>query len=282
MHNELTRDEESVILHKGTEQPFTGIYESHWEDGIYTCKGCGVPLYRSKDKFDARCGWPSFDDEIKGAIKRATDRDGERIEITCENCGGHLGHVFFGELFTKKNVRHCVNSISLTFIPGKEEKQNKRAIFAGGCFWGTEYFFQRANGVISTSVGYVGGHKDNPAYDEVCYGDTGHAEGVEVVYDPEVTSYEELAVLFFEIHDPTQIDRQGPDIGKQYRSEIFYLNAEQKVIAERLLDKLMENGYKAVTKVTEARQFWEGEDYHQDYYNKNGNSPYCHVYAKRF
>ncbi len=280
-YNKLSPEEERVIVHKGTERSFTGKYEDHWEKGTFVCKRCNASLYRSEDKFDARCGWPSFDDEIPGAVKRNPDPDGMRTEIVCANCGGHLGHVFEGEGFTEKNVRHCVNSISMNFIPAENEK-TERAIFAGGCFWGTEYYFQRAKGVLSTTVGYIGGNKDNPTYPEVCYNDTGHAEAIEVVYDPEVISYEELAKLFFEIHDPTQVNRQGPDIGEQYRSEIFYLNDEQKAIAEKLIKMLKDKGYKVATKVTKANTFWKAEDYHQDYYNKSGGMPYCHGYTKRF
>ena len=119
-YKKLTQEEESVIVHKGTEMPFTGKYYAFWERGTYVCKRCGVPLYRSESKFEAGCGWPSFDDEIQGAVKRSLDADGVRTEITCANCGGHLGHVFTGEGFTKKNVRHCVNSISIDFIPDKK------------------------------------------------------------------------------------------------------------------------------------------------------------------
>ena len=122
-YKELTPEEEIVIVHKGTEMPFTGEYYAFWERGTYVCKRCRAPLYRSESKFESDCGWPSFDDEVAGAVKRTTDADGVRIEITCANCGAHLGHVFVGEGFTKKNVRHCVNSISMDFIPDEKEKQ---------------------------------------------------------------------------------------------------------------------------------------------------------------
>ncbi|QXD16074.1 peptide-methionine (S)-S-oxide reductase MsrA [Rhodocaloribacter litoris] len=158
----------------------------------------------------------------------------------------------------------------------------KRAIFASGCFWGTEYHFQRAPGVLSTRVGYTGGHKPNPTYRDVCSGTTGHAEAVEVYYDPEKTTYEALARLFFETHDPTQVNRQGPDVGEQYRSAIFYLDEEQKEVAERLIRILREKGYDVATEVTPASTFWPAESYHQKYYEATGKTPYCHVYTKRF
>jgi peptide methionine sulfoxide reductase msrA/msrB len=280
--NKLTPEEERVIIHKGTEMPFTGEYYKHKEDGTYTCKRCGAPLYRSSDKFDSGCGWPSFDDEIPGAVKRTPDADGMRTEITCAKCGGHLGHVFEGERFTEKNVRHCVNSISLNFVPVSQEVTTQKAYFAGGCFWGTEYLLQNFEGVISTRVGYMGGKTRNPTYKEVCYENTGHAEAVEVVFDPTKTDYEKLARYFFEIHDPTQLNRQGPDIGDQYRSAVFYVDETQKQIAEKLIKILIDKGYKVVTEVTKAGEFYEAEKYHQDYYNYTGKEPYCHFYQKRF
>jgi peptide methionine sulfoxide reductase msrA/msrB len=158
----------------------------------------------------------------------------------------------------------------------------KKAIFASGCFWGTQYYLSKGKGVISTEVGFTGGTKDNPTYKEVCTGKTGHAEATLVVYDPEQTTYEDLAKLYFETHDPTQVNRQGPDIGTQYRSEIFYLDNEQKETANKLIDILKGKGYDVVTKVTPASTFWKAEEYHQDYYEKNNGSPYCHVYKKKF
>jgi peptide methionine sulfoxide reductase msrA/msrB len=280
--NPLNPEEERVIMQKGTERPFSGVYTNHKEKGLYLCKRCNAPLYRSDDKFDSHCGWPSFDDEIPGAVKRVPDEDGRRTEILCAQCGGHLGHVFAGEGFTAKDVRHCVNSVSLNFRPVEQPVTTKRAIFASGCFWGTEYFFQKAKGVRSTDVGYIGGHTERPTYEQVCSGRTGHAEAVEVTFDPSITSFEELAKLFFETHDPTQVNRQGPDVGEQYRSEIFYVDDEQRQIAERLVEQLQTKGLRVATKITKAGTFWKAEDYHQEYYTRGGGSPYCHRYVKRF
>jgi peptide methionine sulfoxide reductase msrA/msrB len=278
----LTPEEEKVIVKKGTEMPFSGKYYKFSEEGTYTCKRCGASLYHSSDKFDSDCGWPSFDDAIPGAVKRTLDADGSRTEITCANCGAHLGHVFEGERITDKNTRYCVNSISMNFVPIKQEAKTENAYFAGGCFWGTEYLLKDIAGVISTRVGYMGGHTSNPTYQQVCGGNTGHAETVEIVFDPTKTDYEKLAKFFFEIHDPTQVDRQGPDIGDQYRSVVFYTDNNQKEIALKLIDILKGKGYKVVTEVAKADTFWEAEKYHQDYYEYTGKKPYCHVYQKKF
>jgi len=279
--NKLTAEEKAVIINKGTERPFTGKYNDYFKAGIYTCRQCDAPLYRADDKFKTSCGWPGFDEEFKNAVKKTVDADGRRTEITCAKCGGHLGHVFVGEKATPKNTRHCVNSISMKFEDLDSQKL-RRAIFAGGCFWGVEYYMQKAPGVILVSSGYIGGTKKYPSYKEICSGKTGHAEAVEVVYDPTKTNFEKLTKLFLEIHDPTQVDRQGPDIGNQYRSEIFYLNDKQKKTAEKLIKILKEKGLKVATKIEPATRFWTAEDYHQDYYKIKKKLPYCHAYKKRF
>jgi peptide methionine sulfoxide reductase msrA/msrB len=282
-YNPLTPEEQAVILHKATERPFTGEYDNTTAKGTYVCRRCDAPLYRSEDKFDAHCGWPSFDDEIPGAVKRVPDADGQRTEIICANCGAHLGHVFTGEHFTPKDTRYCVNSISMKFIPEKVFKPGQEvAYFASGCFWGTQYYLMKAPGVISTTVGYMGGHTKNPTYQEVCTGQTGHVETTEVVFDPKKTSYEDLVKLYYETHDFTQVGGQGPDIGEQYRSVIFYANEEQRLIAEKYVKILTEKGYKVATILRPAPEFWKAEDYHQEYYEKKHGTPYCHIYRKLF
>jgi peptide methionine sulfoxide reductase msrA/msrB len=161
-------------------------------------------------------------------------------------------------------------------------KKYEKALFASGCFWGTQYCFEKTPGVIETKVGYSGGTTVNPSYEEVCRGKTGHVETVEVCYDPSLVSYEELAKLFFETHDPTQINRQGPDIGSQYRSVIFYEGEDQKQIAERLKGILIKKGLRIATSIEPAKPFYPAEDYHQKYYERTGGSPYCHIYRKLF
>ncbi|MEI6516239.1 MAG: bifunctional methionine sulfoxide reductase B/A protein [bacterium] len=279
----LTPTEERIIVKKGTEAPFSGHFNKFKDNGTFTCRRCGAALYRSNDKFDSGCGWPSFDAEVPGAVKRIQDADGRRIEIECAHCQGHLGHVFTGERLTPKDTRHCVNSVSLDFVPVAETTNHfSRAIFAGGCFWGVEYFLQKSPGVIRTSVGYTGGTQSNPTYKEVCSHKTGHAEAVEVIFDPLQTSFEKLARLFFEIHDPTQLDQQGPDHGDQYRSEVFYVTPDQKATTEKLIKGLKDKGWNVVTRLTPAATFWPGEDYHEDYYQRNGKKPYCHRPEPRF
>ncbi|MDQ8038929.1 MAG: bifunctional methionine sulfoxide reductase B/A protein [Rickettsiella sp.] len=289
----LSTEEKEVILLKGTERPFSGKYYHFNEEGEYLCKQCGALLYRSCDKFDSGCGWPSFEDEIPNAVKRLPDADGTRTEIICAKCGAHLGHVFFNEGFTPKNVRHCVNSISLEFIPKNTlEKQDKNltkktehletAIFAGGCFWGVDYLMKQIPGVISVISGYVGGTMRNPTYQDVSDHLTGHAEAVQITFDSLQVSYETLAKYFFEIHDPEQLNKQGPDIGEQYRSEIFYTTPYQKEIALKLIQTLKNKGYQIVTKVTPATSFWKAEPEHQNYYERTGKKPYCHQRIKKF
>ena len=279
-YNNLTQDEKYIIEQKGTEYRFSGIYNDFYEEGVYLCKKCNAPLYKSEDKFKSSCGWPSFDDEIVGAIRKVPDIDGRRVEIVCQKCGGHLGHIFEGEGFTSKNIRHCVNSLSLNFQSKKENF--KKAYFAAGCFWGVEFLFQKQIGVLEVVSGYMGGDIENPTYKIVCSGFSGHLEVVEVVFDESIVSYGTLVKLFFEIHDFTQTNGQGPDIGTQYLSAIFYCDENQKNIAEDLIVQLEEKAYKVATTLRPKVKFYKAESYHQNYYNKSGKTPYCHSYRKVF
>lgn len=215
-------------------------------------------------------------------MRNVPDADGRRTEILCARCNAHLGHIFSGEGMTAKNIRHCVNSVSLDFVPDLTVVDTEEAIFAAGCFWGVEYYFKKLPGVVKTEVGYSGGRKQNPTYQEVCAGNTGHFEAMRVLYDPSKINYEGIAKYFFEIHNPTERTGQGPDIGQQYLSVIFYYNDAQEKIAEKLIQQLRAKGLAIATKVHPVSTFWRAENYHQDYYKKTGKSPYCHIYTKRF
>ena len=274
----LSAMETHVIVNAGTEAPFSGRWLRHDGEGTYTCARCAAPLYNSGSKFESGCGWPSFDDTLPGAITELADPDGRRTEIRCARCDGHLGHVFRGEQMTFKNTRHCVNSISIDF----EDGPRAQAFFAGGCFWGVEYLMAAVPGVTAADSGYMGGQTDNPTYREVCSGRTGHAEAVRVTYDPTQVSFTDLAQLCFEIHDPTELNRQGPDIGTQYRSAVYCADAEQTRIVEELIAQLQSQGLPVVTEVEPAKAFWPAESGHQDYYEKTGKQPYCHRRVKRF
>lgn len=271
-----------IVRDKGTEPPYSGEYDDFNELGTYLCRQCGLALFRSKSKFIASCGWASFDEELRDHITEVPDSDGRRTEIVCARCHAHQGHVFLNEGYTSKNVRHCINSLSLEFVHDPEILDSEEVILSGGCFWGVEYFFKQYPGVLKTEVGYTGGHIKNPSYEAVCRGNTEHYEATRVLFDPKKTNFETIAKYFFEIHDPTQTDGQGPDRGMQYLSAAFYYTEEQRKTLEHLIEVLKQKNYKVQTKLLPVTQFWKAEAYHQLYYEKTEKKPYCHVYKKRF
>lgn len=277
--NPLTSAEEKIIINKGTEIPFTGEYNNFFAEGVYVCRRCNTPLYKSENKFDAHCGWPSFDQEIPGRVKHQPDPDGQRVEISCATCGAHLGHVFSGEHLTKTDTRHCVNSLSLKFIP-KDQSTNKIIVLGGGCFWCLETIFNRLKGVNNITSGYAGGHTANPTYTEVSNGSTGHAEVIKIEYNPTIINDEILLEVFFALHDPTTLNQQGNDIGTQYRSLILYTSEQQKTAAENFIQYLTSEKTftnPIVTEIKPLTVFYPAEDYHQNYYEQNTHKPYCQL-----
>jgi len=274
----LTPDEFRVLRQAGTERPFTGKYNDFSEEGVYSCGACGTPLFGSEAKYDHGSGWPSFTaplNETRLEYREDRSHGMIRTEVRCAACGSHLGHVFDdGPAPTRQHF--CINSIALGFKPaGRTEEMKKEgtetAVFAAGCFWGVEDKFRRIKGVLSTRVGYTGGHTKDPNYQKVCSDTTGHAESVEVVFDPKEVSYAELLEAFFRFHDPTQVNRQGPDTGTQYRSAVFYLNEGQKEAALETIATLNTSGQydrPVATQVIPATDFYRAEEYHQKYYEK--------------
>jgi len=293
---ELTSEQYYVLREKGTERPFTGKLLMNKAKGVYTCAACGNELFTDEMKFDSECGWPSFDREIAGG-KITTRKDYSlgmaRTEIMCARCGGHLGHVF-SDGPTETGLRYCVNSLSLEFAPADANATPVVAVnmpavaepaspldtltLGGGCFWCVEAVYQRLDGVTSVTSGYSGGTVKDPSYEQVCTGKTGHAEVVQIVYDKTKVSLTEILKVFFTVHDPTTLNRQGADVGTQYRSVIFYRNAEQEQTARRIIKALAdEQVYDSpvVTQVVPFKAFYGAEDYHQNYYNLNKRQPYC-------
>jgi len=279
----LTPEQYKVMIQCGTEPPFSGKYNDFWQKGTYFCAACGTALFDSETKYDHGTGWPSFTSAVSGpAIEYKDDFSlaTHRVEVRCATCGAHLGHVFDdGPGPDRKH--YCINSAALAFKPFAAAAATRKrsasgltetAVFAAGCFWGVEYKFEQVAGVLETEVGYTGGLTTNPSYKDVCTDATGHAEAVRVTFDPSQIAYEDLVRKFFSFHDPTQLNRQGPDVGTQYRSAIFYRNKDQKRIAETVKAEVERSGAlrgKVATAIVPTSMFFRAEEYHQKYYDKN-------------
>ena len=302
LKKKLSAEQFAVTQQCGTEPPFHNAYWDNHRPGLYVDVVSGEPLFSSLDKFDSGTGWPSFTQPVKPAdVVEKTDLSlgAERTEVRSKMADSHLGHVF-NDGPGDKGLRYCINSAALKFIPVAEMEAagygaylapfvqaglikpavRETAILAGGCFWGMEDIIRKLPGVLKTTVGYSGGTTANPTYEQVCTGATGHAEAVQVVFDPTRLSYEGLLDYFFRMHDPTTLNQQHNDIGVQYRSAIFYFSDAQKQTAERVKTRWDKSGKldrPITTEITPASTFYSAEEYHQDYLVKHPGGYTCHV-----
>lgn len=266
-----------VTRENGTEPPFSNLYWKNHDAGLYLDIYTGDILFRSSDKFDSACGWPSFSRPANPASIRElpdTTHGMVRTEVRSVSSDSHLGHVF-DDGPAPGGTRYCINSAAVRFVPRNE----CTAVFAAGCFWGTEAYFFRIPGVLTATAGYTGGSRERPSYEHVCTGTTGHAEAVLIEFDPARVSYRDLVRHLFRMHDPTTLNRQGNDIGTQYRSAVFVLDSEQERIASGVRTALERSGCfsgPVVTEITPFGTFWPAEEYHQQYLEKHPGG-YCHV-----
>jgi len=291
----------TILRSKGTERPFCGTLLDNKQEGVYCCAGCGLPLFSSQNKFNSGTGWPSFFQSIAtDNVTMVADESHAmvRVEILCARCDGHLGHVF-EDGPPPTDLRFCLNSESLTFTAADQlaaladpaasgkarapaEQETATAVFAGGCFWCTEAAFEQLEGVLDVHSGYAGGDASTANYRRVCDGDTGHAEVIRIAYNPQIITYDQLLDVFFDAHDPTQLNRQGNDVGMQYRSAIFYQTAAEKKAANKKILRLTEDRVYAepiVTTLEPLQEFFPAEDYHQDYARNNPDQPYIKHHA---
>jgi peptide methionine sulfoxide reductase msrA/msrB len=292
----LSPDLYAVAREADTERAFTGTMWNSEAKGTYYCAACGLKLFKSNQKFTSSCGWPSFfEQENKESVVFKDDNSFgmRRTEALCGRCNSHLGHLFDdGPEPTGK--RYCMNAISLDFVPDANEakgnldssdsEQAKQTIvLGGGCYWCVEAVYENLIGVDKVVSGFAGGTVENPSYEEVCTGRTGAAEVVEITYDKTKTNLDEIFQVFFTVHDPTTLNRQGGDVGTQYRSVIFYANEQQKKAAESIISELNNAnvyGSKIVTTLEPFKAFYKAKDYHQNYYENNKNQPYCQMVIK--
>ncbi|MEI8233251.1 MAG: peptide-methionine (S)-S-oxide reductase MsrA [Verrucomicrobiota bacterium] len=266
----LTPQQYAVMRERGTEPPATGQCWAPHQTGNFVCAACGNPLFDAGRKFESGTGWPSFAEAMgsdRVRITRDTRHGMVRDEVSCARCDSHLGHVF-PDGPPPTGLRYCMNAVALRLV------RTETATFAAGCFWGVQAAFDQTRGVLKTTAGYTGGHVPNPTYEEVCSHTTGHAEAVQVEFDPAAVSYAQLLDLFWKIHDPRQKGGQGPDIGDNYRSAIFAHTPEQKAAAEASkAAREMPAKPPIVTEIVPAGPFYPAEGYHQHYKSKTCGLP---------